>query len=227
MMIKLDPDRPLDQERLLAVMGCDADAIIIGGTQGITGQKINDLWEEIKPFPGRKIIEITGAECLVEDADEYWVPIVLNSTDPKWILGAHAKAIQQVNRWNGLSLPGNVFPVGYIVLNPESAVAVCTEANTQIDDDHMTGLAQVGHLLFRVPWIYIEYSGSFGSMDRLARLSGKIPAIPLIYGGGIKRGWQAKQAAQFARVVVVGNLVYESENLEADLREIRHAVRRD
>ncbi|WP_170292034.1 geranylgeranylglyceryl/heptaprenylglyceryl phosphate synthase [Heliobacterium mobile] len=226
-MIKLDPDRIIDKERLQAVMGCGADAIIIGGTQGITGQKINDLWEEVRPFPGKKIIEITNVECLLEGADEYWVPVVLNSSNPKWILGTHARAFHQIKRWNGQTLPRNLFPVGYIVLNPESAVAACTEADTQIDDDDMAGLAQVGHLLFRFPWIYIEYSGSFGSMDRLARLSGKAPALPLIYGGGIQWGWQAKQAAQFAHVVVVGNLVYESENLEADLREIRHAVSRD
>lgn len=221
LMIKLDPDRPLDTDRLHAVMDSGAEGIIIGGTQSITREKVIFLWNKVRSFPGRRILEITDLASAIGDVDEYWIPVVLNANEPEWIIKAQARAISQLSTaipWEKIS------SIGYIVLNGNSAVATVTGANTQISDDELFGLVMAGHKLFGLPWLYIEYSGRWGDIERLARLRGKAPTVPLIYGGGIRRGWQAKTMSQFCDIIVVGNMIYEERDLKSALRDIRQAT---
>nr|WP_049754124.1 heptaprenylglyceryl phosphate synthase [Heliomicrobium modesticaldum] len=226
MILKLDPDRQLDDERLRVILRSDVDAIVVGGTQGITPEKVKVLLDRLQGFPREIILEVTDARCAAEGAHRFWVPVVLNSRDPHWIVRAHARAIGQ---WKDPHLTDRLLPVGYIVLNEESAVASLTVADTTLDDEELIGLCMVGHYLFRFPFIYIEYSGKWGCMDRLARIRGRVPQVPLVYGGGIRESWQARTAASLVDTVVVGNMLYENhaQELESRLRMFCQAIRAD
>ncbi|MBM7868496.1 heptaprenylglyceryl phosphate synthase [Heliobacterium gestii] len=227
LMIKLDPDRQIDEERLDVILRSNADAIVVGGTQGITVEKVRSLLKRVHSFSREIILEVTDASCALEGPYRYWVPVVLNAGDPHWIIRAHARAIR---RWKDPHITDRLVPVGYIVLNEESAVAALTGADAMIDDEELVGLCQVGHYLFRFPLIYIEYSGKWGCMDRLARIRGRIPQAPLVYGGGIREGWQARTVASLVDTVIVGNMIYEAQDaneLESQLHTICQAIRTD
>jgi putative glycerol-1-phosphate prenyltransferase len=67
----------------------------------------------------------------------------------------------------------------------------------------------VANHLFRLPFLYIEYSGMFGDMELLQKIARQNMNSQLIYGGGIRTAAQAVEAASWAHTVVVGNVIYE------------------
>ncbi|MCW2279302.1 putative glycerol-1-phosphate prenyltransferase [Heliophilum fasciatum] len=222
LLVKLDPGRELEDARWQAVLRSGADGIIVGGTQDITADNLASLWRRVRDYPGQRIVEVTVEGCTILDADQYWVPMVLNAPNAHWLLGAQSQALA---RQQG-SIPWErVLPIGYVVLNPRSAVAQLTEAQTNMDDEQLAGLVQMSHRLLGIPWLYFEYSGIWGDAQRMARLRGRYPLAPMIYGGGITCAWQAKTMSQYCDQIVVGNVVYESADLAQALQEIREAIK--
>jgi len=200
---KLDPDRENPPELIEEVIASGTDAIMISGTQGVTREKIFNLLKMLENCELDVVLEPSHPSAVVEDLPLF-VPSVLNSSDPLWILGYHVSwVIQSDIEWD------RVVPEAYIVLNPNSAVGRVTRAKTEIGKEEVCAYAEVAENYFKFPIVYIEYSGSFGDPEIVRSVKERLKKTSLFYGGGIDSREKAEIMREYADAIVVGNVLYE------------------
>ncbi|NUU74891.1 heptaprenylglyceryl phosphate synthase [Paenibacillus xylanilyticus] len=204
-VFKLDPDREITDEALDLVCMSGTDAIIVGGSSGITYDNTVDLMSRVRRYELPCVLEVSDLEAVVPGFDGYLIPMVLNATDSKWMIGHHQQAIERF----GYLIPWDLLIAeGYIVLNADSTVARLTGADTELTTGAAVAYAQAAERLLNLPIVYMEYSGTFGDMELVGETHRQLDRAHLIYGGGIDNPDKAAQAAQVADTVVVGNIVY-------------------
>ncbi|WP_214627366.1 heptaprenylglyceryl phosphate synthase [Paenibacillus agaridevorans] len=202
---KLDPDKTISDEALDAICTSGTDAIIIGGSSGVTFENTVDLMSRVRRYELDCALEVSTMDGAVPGFDGYFVPIVLNTDRSEWILG---------NQIEGLKEYGTFVPweetaaQGYIILNEDATAAKLTGAKTELVADELIAHIRMGVQLMRLPLIYIEYSGRFGDMELLRSARQAIGSARLFYGGGIDSPEKARLAGEHAHTVVVGNIVY-------------------
>jgi putative glycerol-1-phosphate prenyltransferase len=69
--------------------------------------------------------------------------------------------------------------------------------------------ARMAEKMFHMPIFYLEYSGTYGDVNVVQAASSVLSSTKLFYGGGIETPEQAAEMAEFADVVVVGNVIYD------------------
>jgi putative glycerol-1-phosphate prenyltransferase len=204
-VVKLDPDRPMPEAWIEKICSSGTDALLIGGTQGITSQNTAELVGRITALRDRPPVwqEISREDAIVAGVDGYAIPVVLNARDTKWLIGKHAAVLHRVGHWVDWD---RIVAEGYIVLNPDAAVfhhAGCMEVESP------WAYALAAERLLGMKTIYVECSGRFGDMEQLKELRRMVAQAHLVYGGGIGSYETAYAAAAWADTIVVGNAVYE------------------
>ncbi|MFB6364701.1 heptaprenylglyceryl phosphate synthase [Paenibacillus elgii] len=205
-VFKLDPDREIGDEALERICLSGTDAVMVGGSSGVTFDNTVDLLARIRRYEVPCVLEVSDMEAIVPGFDLFMIPIVLNAGDTQWIVGRHQQALKEYGAildWDEL------VPEGYIILNGDSTAAKLTEADVQLDAKDVEAYARIADRLFRCPIVYIEYSGVFGDMELVGRVKRLLSQSRLFYGGGIDSPEKAREAAKAAHTVVVGNAVYD------------------
>ncbi|UUZ86469.1 heptaprenylglyceryl phosphate synthase [Paenibacillus sp. P26] len=214
-VFKLDPDRELTDEALEKICLSGTDVVMVGGSSGITFDNTVDLLARIRRYEVPCVLEISNQEAIVPGFDLFMIPIVLNAGNPEWIVGQHHQALKEYGAlldWN------QIVTEGYIILNGESTAAKLTQANTDLTLKDVEAYARMTERLFRCPVVYLEYSGMFGNMEWVRKIKGLLGEARLFYGGGVDGPERAREAAEAAHTVVVGNALYE--NLDGALATV-------
>jgi putative glycerol-1-phosphate prenyltransferase len=214
-VFKLDPERELSDEALERICLSGTDGVLVGGSSGVTFDNTVDLMARIRRYEVPCILELSNREAVVPGFDMFFVPVVLNARDPEWIVGQHHKAVKEygaVMDWD------EMLTEGYVILNPESTAARVTEAETELDAKDLAAYARMSERMFRMPIFYVEYSGTFGDMELVRKARDVLKETQLFYGGGIDNLEKARQAAQAAHTIVVGNVIYS--DLDAALATV-------
>ncbi|MFF2890020.1 heptaprenylglyceryl phosphate synthase [Paenibacillus sp. NPDC057967] len=204
-VFKLDPDKMISDDALDALCTSGTDAIMIGGSSGVTFENTVDLMSRVRRYELDCALEVSTMDGAVPGFDGYFVPIVLNTDRSEWILG---------NQIEGLKEYGTFVPweetaaQGYLILNEDATAAKLTGAKTELGTDELIAHIRMGVQLMRLPLIYIEYSGRFGDMEMLRSARSVCGGARLFYGGGIDSAEKARQAAELADTIVVGNIIY-------------------
>ncbi|OXM86302.1 heptaprenylglyceryl phosphate synthase [Paenibacillus rigui] len=218
-VFKLDPDKELSDEWLERICLSGTDAIIVGGSTGVTFDNTVDLMSRIRRYEVPCVLEISDQDAIAPGFDLFFIPMVLNARDPQWIVGNHQKALREYGAildWN------QVMTEGYVILNGESTAAKMTQADTALDIKDVEAYARMADRLLHCPILYIEYSGAFGDMALVKRMRDLLHQARIFYGGGIDSPDKARQAAEAAHTVVVGNAVYEQpEQALATVQAVR------
>lgn len=206
---KLDPDRPLSHAALELVYRSGTDAILVGGSTGMTQAAVASLLGRLEDSPVPVALEVSTLESALPGPALFLIPLVLNTPDGRWLGGAQAGALERLLPVVGEYIPWDlILPEAYLVLNPDSTVARVTAANTALSRSAAAAYAAFAGRILRLPLIYVEYSGAFGDMELLQAVKEGAGSAHLVYGGGIQSGEQAAAAARLADTIVVGNLVY-------------------
>lgn len=219
-VVKLDPDKPADEWLIEQVIASGTDAIIVGGTQNITREKVLKLFKLLKPYKLPKILEVSTIGSITFGFDGYLIPVVLNAGDPKWIIGAHKEAVKlagDLMEWD------EVLPEGYIILNPECSAFKLTEARHPLSEQDILAYAHCGESLFSLPLIYLEYSGTFGEPELVSQIKSGLTKAKVFYGGGIDNAQKAETMSKAADTIVVGNMIYTEsiKNLKDTVKATR------
>jgi len=217
---KLDPDKTISDEALDAICTSGTDAIIIGGSSGVTFENTVDLMSRVRRYELDCALEVSTMDGAVPGFDGYFVPIVLNTDRPEWIIGKQIECLKEY----GTFVPWEETAAqGYIVLNESATAARLTGAKTDLEADDLIAHIRMAVQLMRLPVVYIEYSGRFGDMEMLRSARSVSGGARLFYGGGIDSAQKARQAAEWADTIVVGNIIYT--DLEAALSTVLAADR--
>ncbi|MGI2296534.1 heptaprenylglyceryl phosphate synthase [Paenibacillus sp. GXUN7292] len=204
-VFKLDPEREISDADLDAICMSGTDAIIVGGSTGVTFDNTVDLMSRIRRYEVACALEVSTLEGAVPGFDGYFVPLVLNTNRSEWINGKQTEGLVEY----GTFVPWEETAAqGYIILNAEATAAKITGAHTELSEQEVVAHVQMADRLMRLPIVYLEYSGKFGSMEYVRQARKSIQQATLFYGGGIDSAEKARDAAQYAHTVVVGNIVY-------------------
>lgn len=208
-VFKLDPDKFISEADLDKVCMSGTDAVMIGGSSGVTYDNTVDLLSRVRQYEVPCVLEISELEAVVPGFDLYMIPMVLNTNRMEWLIGRHRQAIERY----GYIIPWDlVVPEGYIILNPESTAAKLTEAECGLTAAESAAYAQTADKLMSLPVVYLEYSGVFGDMELVMDVKRSLTNSCLFYGGGITNAETARQAANAADTVIVGNILYTNLN---------------
>ncbi|QIA26351.1 heptaprenylglyceryl phosphate synthase [Thermaerobacter sp. PB12/4term] len=224
-VVKLDPARPLDPAVIARLPATGTDALVLGGSDGIRRGAVFGLLGTARETGLPVAIEVSSVEAVVPGADWYLIPMVLNTTDPRWLVGAHQEAFANLHRIApGIPVPWDrVVTVAYVVCNPAATVARVAAARPPEGPGAVAAWATVAERLLRADIVYIEYSGRLGDPAWVEAAAGALRRARLFYGGGLSTAEQAAVMAARAHTVVVGNALYRPDGLECIRATVRGA----
>ena len=209
-MALLDPDKQDCSEAgaiAKKMKEAGSDAIMIGGSTGVTNENLGGTARAIKEASGLPTIHFPGSpSALSKDVDSIFFMSMVNSTDPFWIINAQAGASAYIKKLNIETIS-----LGYIIVEPGMKVGEVGKADAIKHDD--IGRA-VGYALacemFGMDLVYLEAGSGAGEPVPPAMISAvkKAISIPLIVGGGIRTP-EAAAAARLAGAdaIVTGTFV--------------------
>ncbi len=215
-VFKLDPAKTISDEDLAAVCESGTDAIIVGGTDNITLDNVLDLLVRVRRYAIPVMLEASALDAVTPGFDSYGIPVVLNSTEAKWITGMHQKALKE---YGDILVWEELIAEGYCVLNPDCKVAALTKAKTALDVEDVRAYARMAEQFFALPIFYMEYSGQYGDVAKVRAAKDVLTKTRLFYGGGIATLAQAEEMKAVADTIVVGNVIYE--DLKAALSTVK------
>lgn len=206
-VFKLDPERELSDEHLEQICLSGTDAVMVGGSSGVTYENTVDLMSRIRRYTVPCILEVSTDEALVPGFDYYFIPVVLNTDRGEWMTGRQQMALRDFGSMLDWS---QIAAEGYVILNEESTAAKLTGAKAPDSLKDLLAYARMADKLFRLPIFYVEYSGVYGNMEWVRRAKDVLEHTRLFYGGGIDSPEKALEAARSAHTIVVGNALYEN-----------------
>jgi len=214
-VFKLDPNKYISDNDLERICESGTDAIIVGGTDGVTLEKVLDLMARVRRYTVPCALEVSTIDSITPGFDFYFIPTVLNSVETKWITELHHEAVKEygeIMNWE------EILVQGYCILNEECKVAKLTNAKTNLSDEDVTAYAMMAEKMFHLPIFYLEYSGKYGDPELVKKVKRTLESTTLFYGGGIETREQAKEMAANSDVIVVGNIIYS--DIEAALKTV-------
>jgi len=223
----LDPDKQAPAEA--AALSSEAaaagtDAIMIGGSTGVTQNKVDATVLAVKEAAKVPVILFpASAANLSPHADALYFMSLLNSRDPRLIIGEQRLAAPVVRAW-GLE----TIPMAYLVVEPGMRAGEVGDAEL-ISRKNPTVAVQyaLAAQLLGMKLVYLEAgSGAPEPVpDRLIHAVREAIEIPLVVGGGIRTPGAAKAAIRAgADIVVTGTIVEVAREGDA-LRRIIETVK--
>ena len=204
-IFKLDPAKEISDEDLDAICESGTDAVIVGGTDDITLDGVLDLLSRIRRNHAVPcILEVSEEETLTPGFDYYFIPMVLNSKEKKWMMDVQHQAIKE---YIDMMEYSEIFFEGYCILNEEAKAFTHTNSFLP-DDDDVKAYAYMAEHVFHLPIFYMEYSGKYGDPKLVEEVSDVLENTLLFYGGGIETSEQAIEMKNHSDVIIVGNSIY-------------------
>jgi len=213
----LDPATQSHEEAGRIAKGCkDAgtDAIMIGGSTGVTSDNLMLTAKAIKDSSGLPTIHFPGdPRALSTEVDSIFFMSLVNSSDPFWIMRAQAASSGFIKR-----MGVETISLGYIIIEPGMKVGEVGKAIPikQDNPEEATGYAMACEML-GMDFVYLE-AGS--GADRpvpasMISMVSKNIEIPLIVGGGIRTP-EAARAARLAgaNAIVTGTFLERCSDFE-------------
>lgn len=215
-MTLLDPDKQSPEEAAKIAMKCKeagTDAIMIGGSTGITTENVDATAVAIKNATGLKTIYFpAGPHALSTKCDAIYYMSIVNSTDLMMVIGAQMMASMYVKK-----IGIEPLSMGYIIVEPGMKVGQVSKANLVKRDDLKAAVSYaVGCEFLGMSLVYLE-AGSGADKPVPPEMIGAVKheiSIPLIVGGGIRTPEDAAAAkAAGADIIVTGTLVEDVSDI--------------
>jgi len=200
-----------------------SDAIMVGGSTGITQENLDRTVERIKKGCSLPVIYFpSGANAIARHADAIYFMSMLNSRNVKNITGEHWKGAPVIRK-----LGVETISMGYVIVEPGMKVGEVGEADLVRRDDISRAVGYgIATELFGMDLLYLEAgSGAPEPVpERMIKAVRKSIGIPLVVGGGIVSGDKAKAVARAGADIVVTGTLVEDGDFEPKLSAVIEAV---
>jgi putative glycerol-1-phosphate prenyltransferase len=208
-VFKLDPNKEIDDEQLEMICESGTDAIIVGGSDGVSLDNVLSLMSRIRRYTVPCVLEVSTIDSVTPGFDMYFIPTVLNSKDTRWITGLQHEAVKQfgdIMNWDEIVVEG------YCILNEDCKAATLTSANASLELEDIIAYSRMAEKFYNLPIFYLEYSGKYGDETVVKKVKDSLENTKLFYGGGIETSEQAAAMGAIADTIVVGNVIYNDLN---------------
>ncbi|MFQ6050362.1 MAG: geranylgeranylglyceryl/heptaprenylglyceryl phosphate synthase [Candidatus Hydrothermarchaeota archaeon] len=203
------------------------DAIMVGGSIGVSTPLVDETCKKIKKMTEKPIILFPGdIGGLSKYADAVFFMSLLNSMNPYYITGAQALGAPIIKKMGIEPLP-----MAYIIIEPGGTVGWIGNARPIPRDkpEIAAAYALAGEYL-GMKLVYLE--GGSGVKEpvpeEMIKAVKRLIDIPLVIGGGIKTPEDAEQCVVAgADIIVTGTLLEREINkLEVLIRFLKEAGRK-
>jgi phosphoglycerol geranylgeranyltransferase len=195
-------------------------AIMVGGSTLASNSDLDEVVKEIKSCVKVPVIlfpnNISGVSRY---ADAIWFMSLLNSRSTYYIIDVQALTANMIRRYSLETLP-----LGYIIIGEGGAAGFIGQARG-IPYDHAElalGYSLAAETL-GMRFVYLEAgSGARAPVPQeMIKLVKSNINVPLIVGGGIRNGRDARAAVEAgADIIVTGTLVEETERVRENIYDI-------
>ena len=223
----LDPERPVGNlsEVLQDLESMGTVAVMIGGSTVQSNAQLDRMVETVKNSCRLPTILFPNNESgISRHADAIFFMSLLNSSNPRYLIGAQAKGAPAVKAF-GIE----PIPLGYIVVGP-STTAVSTIGEVErvpySKPEIAANYALAGQYL-GMRFVYLEAgSGAREPVDaKMIRRVSSTVEVPVIVGGGIRTGSQAELIAKAGASAIVTGTVLEKEGT-GPVKQIISSIKR-
>ena len=203
-----------------------SDAILLGGSTGISPESMRSAATAVKERVRVPVIVFPeGPGSIAPGPDAIFFMSLLNSRNLELVIRAQARGALAV-RQAGLE----PIPLGYLVVAPGMRVGEVGAADAIARDDlrGAQGYALAAEYL-GMRLVYLEAgSGAPAPVPvEMVRAVRSVLSVPLIVGGGIRTGTEARALLEAGAQVLVTGSVTEEQGLGAGFRAILAEVARD
>ncbi len=225
----IDPDKSPGKRAAKVARGAvdlGSDVILLGGSTGISREVMGATASAVKAEVDAPVVIFPeGATSLTPEADAVLFMSLLNSRNLDLVIRTHARAAPVVR-----SMGLEAIPLGYLVIAPGMRVGEVGQVDVvaREDVDAAAGYALAAELL-GMRFVYLEAgSGAPAPVPApMVRAVRSALSIPLVVGGGIRTGADARSLLDAGAQLLVTGTITEEEGLGDGFRGILEEVRRD
>lgn len=222
----IDPEKvtPQSASRIAReAESCKSAAIMIGGSTLVLTDHLDSVVKAVKEAVKIPVIlfpnNVTG---ISRYADAVWFMSLLNSSDPFFLSGAQVLGAPIIKKF-GLE----PMPLGYVVIGEGGAVGVIGRISPiPYDKPELAAAHALAAQYFGMRFVYLE-AGSGAKMPvpvEMIKLVKAFVDVPLIVGGGIKNGEQARAAVDAGAEIIVTGTVVEESKVKDKLEELVDSI---
>lgn len=231
-MTLLDPaSSPGRQGEEIATIAAEkgTHAIMVGGSTDVSSENLDTLVTHIKERAHLPVIYFPStAGAMSPQVDAIYFLSVLNSRHPRYIVGEQSLGAPLIK-----AIGMEAIPMGYILVEPGMKAAAVSDAEviprTKDGAERAAGLALAAQY-FGMKLVYLECGSGAPDpcpVDIVAAVREAID-VPLVVGGGIRSGAEARALLEAGADVLVTGTIAENrhfERLGEVIREV-HARRK-
>ena len=199
------------------------DAIMVGGSTGVTQENLDSTVDNIKKSCDLPVIYFpSGANAIARHCDAIYFMSMLNSKNVKNITGEHWKGAPLIKK-----LGLETISMGYIIVEPGMKVGEVGEADLVMRKDvrRAIGYAMAAEF-FGMDLVYLEAGSGAPEPVPAEMIRGVRESVdlPLVVGGGITSAEKAAGVARSGADIVVTGTLVENGDFESELRAVINAV---
>lgn len=219
-----EPEKAGELGAILEEVG--SDAVMVGGSTGITKESLDDTIKSIKERCNLPVIIFPSrAKTISEYADAIYFMSMLNSTDITKVIGEQALGAPLIKKMNIEPLS-----MAYLIVEPGMTVGRVGDAELIPRDNPKRAIGYgLAAKFLGMDLLYLE-AGSGAPEPIPTRLISAVKqgvGLPLIIGGGITNEGQARAIADAgADIIVTGTLIEQSSQPRNRLKRLIEAIKR-
>ena len=224
--VLLDPDKTGSSgmvESIKKLHALGPDFFFVGGSL-ITGNSFHILVEAIKGHSDIPLILFPGSNLyLHQDADGILFLSLISGRNPEFLIGQHVVAAPLLKD-SGLE----ILPTGYMLVDGGKPTTVSYISNTQpipADKAEIAASTAMAGEMLGLQLLYLDAGSGAQNPVPVEMISAvhKASFLPLLAGGGIRSGQQAKEAWNAgADCLVIGNILETNPGLLDEFIRIRN-----
>ena len=228
----IDPEKSSPEEAVGIASAAErggSSAIMVGGSTLVSTEDLDRAIIRVKEEVGLPVILFpNNVSAISRYADAIWFMSLLNSTNTYHLVDAQMLGAPLVKRY-GLE----AIPMGYIILGEGGVVGFVGHARPiSYDHPELVAAYALAAQYLGMRFVYLEAGSGVRSPipPPVVRAVKRVVDIPVIVGGGIRSGDDAKMLVEAgADVIVTGTLAEEGgvveEKINSIVRKIRHRGR--
>jgi phosphoglycerol geranylgeranyltransferase len=219
---KQDPEHAAKMASVAEGMG--TDAIMVGGSTGVTQENLDATILAIKKKVKVPVIYFpSGAHAISPYADAMYFMSMLNSTTVDNVILQQVKGAPIVKK-----IKVEPISMGYIIVEPGMKVGEVGKARPIPRDDLKAAAAYaLAAEYMGMRLVYLEAGSGAPEAVPLEMIAAvkKTITVPLIVGGGIRDAQTAEKVRLAGADIVVTGTVVEDSDLGEDLKKLIHAAK--